>query len=44
MIYWEYLVSGNIFDLATEAPVVGLFGRENQCLGVSWELLREARG
>lgn len=43
MICWEYPVSGNIFDLGTEAPVMGLFGRDNQCLGVPWDLLREVR-
>lgn len=43
MIYWEYPVSGNIFDLAIEAPVMGLFGRDNQCLGVPWDLLCQTR-
>lgn len=43
MIFWEYPVSGNIFDLAVEAPVMGRFGKDNQCLGVPWDLLRQAR-
>lgn len=40
-IFWQYPVSGSLFDLAVEAPVMGLFGRDNQCLGVPWEALRQ---
>lgn len=40
-IFWQYPVSASLFDLATEAPVMGLFGRDDQCLGVAWELLRQ---
>ena len=40
MIFWQYPVSASLFDLAVEAPVMGLFGRNEQCLGVAWELLR----
>lgn len=41
MIFWQYPVSASLFDLAVEAPVMGLFGRDNQCLGVAWDLLRQ---
>lgn len=40
-IFWQYPVSGSLFELAVEAPVMGLFGRDNQCLGVPWEALRQ---
>ena len=40
-IFWQYPVSANLFNLAVEAPVMGLFGRGSQCLGVAWELLRQ---
>lgn len=38
-IFWQYPVSAGLFDLGLEAPVMGLFGRENPCLGVPWDLL-----
>lgn len=41
MIFWQYPVSGSLFNLAVEAPVMGLFDRDNQCLGVPWEALRK---
>jgi len=41
MIFWQYPVSGSLFNLAVEAPVMGLFDRDNQCLGVPWEALRQ---
>lgn len=40
-IFWQYPVSASLFDLAVEAPVMGLFGRNDQCLSVAWELLRQ---
>lgn len=40
-IFWQYPVSGSLFELAVEAPVMGLFGRDSQCLGVPWEALRQ---
>ncbi|GAB1394868.1 hypothetical protein MASR1M60_30320 [Rhodocyclaceae bacterium] len=40
-IFWQYPVSANLFNLAEEAPVMGLFGRDDQCLGVAWKLLRQ---
>jgi hypothetical protein len=43
-IFWQYPVSASVFDLAVEAPVMGLFGRDDQCLGVAWELLRQSIG
>jgi len=41
MIFLQYPVSASLFNLAVEAPVMGLFGRSDQCLGVAWELLRQ---
>lgn len=42
-IFWQHPVSANLFNLAKEAPVMGLFGREELCLGVPWALLRKAQ-
>lgn len=43
-VFWQHPVSASLFDLAVEAPVMGLFGRDGQCLGVAWELLRQVEG
>lgn len=40
-IFWQYPISASLFNLAEEAPVMGLFGRDDQCFGVAWELLRQ---
>lgn len=40
MIFWQHPVSASLFDLALEAPVMGLFGRDEQCLGVPWAALQ----
>lgn len=40
MIFWQYPVSASLFDLSQEAPVMGLFGLDEQCLGVPWAALQ----
>lgn len=39
-IFWQYPVSASLFDLSQEAPVMGLFGQDEQCLGVPWAALQ----
>lgn len=39
-IFWQYPVSASVFNLAHEAPVMGLFGLDDQCLGVPWAALQ----
>ena len=40
MIFWQHPVSASLFDFSLEAPVMGLFGRDEQCLGVPWAALQ----
>lgn len=44
MIFWQHPVSASLFDFALEAPVMGLFGRDEQCLGVPWLALQAIPG
>lgn len=39
-IFWQYPVSASLFDFSLEAPVMGLFGLDEQCLGVPWAALQ----
>lgn len=40
MIFWQHPVSASLFDFSLEAPVMGLFKRDEQCLGVPWAALQ----
>lgn len=40
MIFWHYPIGASLFNLALEAPVMGLFGADEQCLGVPWVALQ----
>lgn len=40
MIFWQHPVSASLFELSLEAPVMGLFGLNEQCLGVPWAALQ----
>lgn len=39
-IFWQYPFTANVFTLAQEAPVMRLFGLNEQCLGVPWTALQ----
>lgn len=40
MIFWQHPVGASLFDMSLEAPVMGLFGLNEQCLGVPWLALQ----